>query len=649
MQKHTIAATLISTGILIGCGGGSSTNTATPLTSSSEAPVAPVAASTDSTGASTGSPTELASSVDVSGYRSVSIAATTTSAVRTASFMDRVQTMIASLFIKPAYAQTAPRCTTDAYKLIGIKDDGSYEPLSITTSGTDSCNVGFREMFDVGSYILLTGEGIYKDDLTCNLVFLEKANGNMYCVGETLPSRYQIATSSNSNGSSIAEKIQTITAADGTTTKYVLINAQSTTFDSNNQISGLKTKLIRFDLTDTTAGPKAAVLLEGYQSGWSQYTTASEFEYFNLENYRLAQNGDVLTNYYRSIWNSGSTGSMSGSSYRRNLKYYYDFTNGGTDYSTGTLRDTEALTLINAALSAQAVNNTGATAAVGASANVTTLGYLNVSCMFDAPNSEGGVLMTTPSQSWISGYDSNGMYTSQWSNSSSLFRVTAPNASSAGKPVIAFVKPTLLCSDTSGWSGNIPQKVGDTWYTLQSAWSYSWGYNPTTSMYQSYGGTKTSIIGNRLYATTGNANDDTVFTMPTSSNDLNGSGGYYWGAGISNTRIRASKDYLYLINQGSTMYTMNSSSGVEISRFKPADQTTGSVISNLLRIVSSSQNLSYSAFTTTKKDNVAELVARDLSSDDLDKVYGTIAEDGNYSQRTINNSRYSTVAVARLN
>lgn len=643
MKNKGLVAALISSGILIGCGGGNSTNTATPLTSSTEAPVAPVAASEN-----TGSPTELASSVNVSGYRSVSIAATTTSAVRTASILDRVQSMLASLFIKPAYAQTASRCTTDAYKLIGIKEDGSYEPLSVTTSGTDSCNVGFREMFDVGSYILLTGEGIYKDDLTCNLVFLEKSNGNMYCVGETLPSRYQITTSSNSSGTSIAEKIQTISGADGITTKYVLVNAQSTTFDSNNQISGLKTKLIRFDLTDTAAGPKAAVLLEGYQSGWSQYTTASEFEYFNLENYRIAQNGDVLTNYYRSIWSSGA-GTMSGSSYRRNLKYYYDFTNGGTEFSAGTLRDTEALTLINAALSAQVVNNTGATAAVGSNASATTLGYLNVSCMFDAPNSEGGVLMTTPSQSWISGYDSNGMYTSQWSNSSSLFRVTAPNSSSGGKPVIAFVKPTLLCSDTSGWSGNIPQKVGDTWYTLQNAWSYSWGYNPITFTYQSFGGTKTSIIGNRLYATTGNVNDDNVFTMPTSSNDLNGSNGYYWGANISNTRIRASKDYLYLINQGSTTYTMNSSSGVEISRFNPHEQTNGSVITNLLRIVSSSQNLSYSAFTSTKKDNVAELVARDLASDDLDKVYGTIAEDGSYSQRTINNSRYSTIAVARLN
>ena len=173
---------------------------------------------------------------------------------------------------------------------------------------------------------------------------------------------------------------------------------------------------------------------------------------------------------------------------------------------------------------------------------------------------------------------------------------------------------------------------------------FAWAFS-----YQSFGGNKTSIIGNRLYATTGNVNDDNVFTMPTSSNDLNGSNGYYWGANISNTRIRASKDYLYLINQGSTTYTMDSSSGVEISRFNPYEQTNGSVITNLLRIVSSSQNLSYSAFTTTKKDNVAELVARDLASDDLDKVYGTIAEDGSYSQRTINNSRYSTIAVARLN
>jgi hypothetical protein len=53
-------------------------------------------------------------------------------------------------------------------------------------------------------------------------------------------------------------------------------------------------------------------------------------------------------------------------------------------------------------------------------------------------------------------------------------------------------------------------------------------------------------------------------------------------------------------------------------------------------------------FTTTQKDNVADLVARDLASDDLDKVYGTVNEDGSYSQKPITTTRYSTVAIVKM-
>ena len=97
--------------------------------------------------------------------------------------------------------------------------------------------------------------------------------------------------------------------------------------------------------------------------------------------------------------------------------------------------------------------------------------------------------MTTPSNSWFSGVDSNGMTTSRWSQSSSIFRVSRPIASSPTKPVIEFVKPSLLCSDsasytaapgTGGYGGNIntPQRVGNTWYTLQTTSTYSYGYDP---------------------------------------------------------------------------------------------------------------------------------------------------------------------------
>ena len=624
---------------LSACSGGGSTNTTTtvPLTPATEAPV------TSTTSTTTASSTELASSVSVSGYRSVSIAATTTSGVKTASAFDRFKNVLASFFIKPAIAQTTTTtCQTDAYKLVGVSDDGSLTPLTVT-QGADACNVGFREMFDLGSYALLTGEGIYKNGLTCNVVILNKSSGSLYCVGESTPSRYQI-TSSGSGGSTaamgsggssaVAEKIQTVYAADGTTS-YVLLNAQSTSFDSNNQISGLKTKLLRFDLRDATAGPKVAVLVEGYQSGWSQYTTASEFEYFNLENYRLAKNGDALVLYYKSIWTPGSSGSNS--SYRRNLKYFYDFSDAGDTFSSAALKDSDALTLINNALQAQAASG-GATGA-GASQSATNWGWLNISCMFDAPASDGGILITTPSSSWISGYN-NGNWYQQWSSASSIFKVTKPASASSTQPVFTFVKPSLLCSDTSSWNGNLPQKVGDTWYTLQT--TSSWGYDSSNSWNWA---SRTSIIGNALGTTSNNTNDDLVYTIPAATGGSSPT--YYWGN--NNTSIRASKDYLYMLKQSSSyMPGSSNTDGIEVSRFMPSLQTAGSTIIGISTIIAPSNHLSISAFTTNKKDNTVDLAGRDIASIDLDKVYGTISETGVYAQKAITTTKYSTIAIVKL-
>ncbi len=644
MKSTFLAATALLLALTLSACGGGGSSTTTALTPTTQAPVA-------STGSDTS--TELASSVSISGYRSVSIAATTTNGVQTASLLNKMRTAIAGFFIKPAIAQSSSTCQTDAYKLVGVGEDGSLTPLKVT-QGTDSCNVGFREMFDLGSYVMLTGEGIYKNDLTCNIVFVQKSTGNLFCVGESLASRYQIATNSSgsspSAGSSTsnAEKVQTILATDGATS-YALVNAQSTTFDSNNQISGIKTKVLRFDLTDLTNGPKAAVLLEGFQSSWSSYNTASEFEYYSLDNYRLAKNGDVLTVSNKSVWIPGAT-----SSNRRNLKYFYNFSSDGADFETATLKDSDALVLINAALSAQTANNTGYSVAGGSSsASATTYTYLQVACMFDAPNNDGGILMTTPSSSWISGYNSStGQNTSQWTQSSSIFRVGRPNSSSAGKPVIEYVKPSLLCADSNSYSmygGNVntPQKVGNTWFTLQTTSTYSYGYNSSTNIWESSYGSKTSVIGNSLDATTNNVNNDLVYVIPTSSASANNYG-YYWGGGMNNTKLRSSKDYLYLIKQDFSNYTPGSSSGMVVSRFKPQDQRNGYTIENISNVIEAASNLTITSFTTTQKDNVADLVARDLSSDELDKVYGTISETGAYSQKPITTTRYSTVAIVKL-
>jgi len=73
-------------------------NTLTPAT---QAPAA-------STGTNTSA--ELDKNVSNSGYRSVSIAATTTNDLKTASPLQRMKSMIAGFFIKPAIAQSAAQC-----------------------------------------------------------------------------------------------------------------------------------------------------------------------------------------------------------------------------------------------------------------------------------------------------------------------------------------------------------------------------------------------------------------------------------------------------------------------------------------------------------------------------------------------------------
>jgi hypothetical protein len=222
--------------------------------------------------------------------------------------------------------------------------------------------------------------------------------------------------------------------------------------------------------------------------------------------------------------------------------------------------------------------------------------------------------------------------------------VSRPNSTSNNKPVIEFVKPSLLCADTNSWSGNFPQKIGDTWYTIQSSSYYGYTYNPNNYTYEYTGETKTTVVGNSLASTTANANDDQLFTVPTgSANNMNN----YWAGSNSNTRLRASKDYLYLLDQGSS-YSMMGSTGITVSRFSPAEQTSGNLIANLRSIISSSLGLSLTSFSSTSKDNVVDIVARDLESDDLDKVYATIDEDGGYTLRSITNSAYSTISIVKM-
>lgn len=117
---------------------------------------------------------------------------------------------------------------------------------------------------------------------------------------------------------------------------------------------------------------------------------------------------------------------------------------------------------------------------------------------------------------------------------------------------------------------------------------------------------------------------------------------------MNNTKIKSSKDFLYLIKQDFGSYMPGANSGMTVSRFKPSEQQNGYTITSISEVVDAAKNLTITSFTTTQMDNVADLVARDLTSAELDKVYGTISEGGAYSQKPITTTRFSTVAIVKL-
>lgn len=118
-----------------------------------------------------------------------------------------------------------------------------------------------------------------------------------------------------------------------------------------------------------------------------------------------------------------------------------------------------------------------------------------------------------------------------------------------------------------------------------------------------------------------------MFFQPKENNN-----GYYLAGSMSNTKIKASKDYLYLIMQDFRAYMPGANSGMTVSRFKPSEQRNGYKITSINEVVNTSKNMTITSFTTNQMDSVADLAARDLTSTELDKVYGFISEAGAYSK-----------------
>lgn len=572
--------------ILVGCGGGGGSSSPTSLNT------APTAASTSN---------QLASSVTVSGYSALSIASKTSSTMQTAGVKAVLENLLA-LLVRPAYAAT---CANDAYKLIGVNEDGTSTPLAVTAGGVDQCGVGFRSMFDAGNYILLTGDGIYKDDLTCNLVFLNKSNGELFCVGESVPAKYDIL------GQSAWKNYARLQLS--TDKNYLFLEAAAVIFDSNNQITGKKTKLMRFDLSDATKGPQGTVLVEGFQNSWlsSGFSgDVSQFEGFDINNYAGLDNGDAMVMYNRYVYSVGGTTGAASAGLNRQNNFYYRFEIDGT-YKRIEVDSTQVSQLVTTEMQQNGGQGNYGTGAIG-----------NIPCYFKSNNPDK-FYFAIP----FSGYDTNRHLNI---NKSLIVAAVRPAASATTLSVTRYTT-SLLCANT--WGTTVPYYViNGEYYNLDS----NWFWDPNTMQ----GSMRTALIKKNFGFATETPQDDEYYVISSNTQ--------WWGG----RSMYVSKDYLYMKSPYTGAWSMGATPGDTFERYDPATfdntQPVGSQLGSALSIIGSTDNISIQSVSSNGLDNVIKIVGRKTDDADLIKVYGTIDESGTLLWAPQSSATYSPVTILKL-
>ena len=518
------------------------------------------------------------------------------------------QNLLARL-ISPAYA--ANTCGTDAYKLVGVNADGTSTPIQVT-SGADQCGVGFRSMFDAGNYILLTGDSIYKDDLTCNLVFLNKSSGELFCVGETVPAKYDIL------GQTSWKNYARLQLSSDK--KYLFLEAAAVIFDSNNQITGKKTKIMRFDLSDNTKGPQGTILVEGFQNSWlsSGFTgDNSQFEGFDVQTYAGLDNGDAMIIYNRYVYNTGGSmagGTGSGSLSRHNT-FYYRFADDST-YTRLEVDIDKATTLVQNELN----TNTGGT---GSNNTYTAANIYNIPCYFKSSSNKDKFYFAIPYYFW----DQSG--SGQGYQKSLIVSAVRPSASATKLDVNRYTT-TRLCGNSWGQTASF-QVINNGYYAIDT----NWVWNPTTNT----GGSVTTLIKKDFGFANETPVDDVIYTI---SADTSWSGG---------KQFFVSKDYMY-IKSPPTTWSMISTPGDALDRYDPATfnntRAVGYQLGSALPILASSDNISVQSIASTASDNVLKVVGRKTDDADLVKVYGTISELGVLAWAAQQSTTYSPVTIVKL-
>ena len=297
----------------------------------------------------------------------------------------------------------------------------------------------------------------------------------MFCVGETQSARYKIKGSKNWSNYAVLQ-----VSDDG---NFMFLEATAQIY-KNNALTGEVTKLLRFDLRDLDAGPKATTVYEGFNTSWmsGMYGGSSNTEYegFFIQGYVGLDNGNLAIQYYRYVNASSSWISL----YRAQ---YVSFDSAGNptrsniDFSSGF----------------SGINSSNS--------------WINVSCwMKTTANPSKAYLVTNANYSY------NGMTGTGYS----IYSVdTPPSGSTSAIPELV-VRDTSLCQNS--YAANTLARRGNTYFSVTNTYSYFGG---------SFGGSSIAVISNDL---TGAADQRlTVSFNPT-------------GWGWNNYKVTTSKDYLYV-------------------------------------------------------------------------------------------------------
>lgn len=587
--------------LMVGCGGGSSTTATAPATE--------------------GVNNQLASSVSIAGFDSLSLAqASQATGTTQTAMLPKLFDWVTNLIVPKAYAQTV-QCNYDLLKLAGVDADGSLTQLSVLTSG-DDCSAGFIDMYDGKRYIMFTASGIYKDGLTCNLVLLNKTTGGLFCVGERSRSIYKI---SGADSWKAYEKLQV--SEDG---NFMYLETDSSVFDENGQITGVKTKLLRFDLSNDESGPVASTLVEGFQQSWLSATgfagNANEYEGFQIKGYQGLNNGDVALVYERFI--------ASGSTWSNKLNaFYYAFNADGT-YKRLRFDDQQINTLLTGAVNSYADPNSTWQSAGQVS-------WYDISCFFKTDDDDS-FLFTIPYWYNYTYTDGNGNTQYNGGVAALLLKGTTPASDDTTMSVTEVTRNTAICSESSSIGGAMisgstsvrPHKVGDTYYALQSVS----GYDATIGTW-----------GQRLYLV-GNKFDGTADTKQMVSGQTS-----WWGS----NKLHSSKTYLYLQSapDGSDWANYGPDStkqpGDKLWRINPLDtlvlnQSGNLSSSSYVEVLDAQDSISISKIATSKLDDDLVLTGRDLEDADLKKIILDITLTGGVQKRPSTSAALQPVSIVKL-